>query len=182
MTTHVINFFAGPGSGKSTTAAQLFSKLKYMSKEVELVREYMKMWAWTGRKPDKFSQFYITGKQVQAESQLYGKVDFIVTDSPILLGPFYETRYAKREIVLPSVLNFMDFAEKNGVVYHNYFLKRQKDFKQGGRYETEDEAKQIDEDLKSFLTVHNIPWQFIEVPDEERINYILRDLELYVPL
>jgi len=48
--TRVINLLGGPGVGKSTAAAKLFAKYKDEGKSVELVREYVKDWAWEGRK------------------------------------------------------------------------------------------------------------------------------------
>ena len=42
----VINLFGGPGSGKSTTAASVFSKLKIMGYNVELVTEFAKDMVW----------------------------------------------------------------------------------------------------------------------------------------
>ena len=38
----VVNLFAGPGSGKSTTASGLFHLLKLDNKKTELVTEYAK--------------------------------------------------------------------------------------------------------------------------------------------
>jgi len=42
MKTKVINLFAGPGAGKSTTAAGLFAEMKRANVDVELVTEYVK--------------------------------------------------------------------------------------------------------------------------------------------
>jgi len=40
-----INFFGGPGVGKSTLAAQLFGWLKAENFDAELVQEFVKTWA-----------------------------------------------------------------------------------------------------------------------------------------
>ena len=42
----VINFFGGPGCGKSTTAAELFAKMKKANYKVELVHEVAKDFIW----------------------------------------------------------------------------------------------------------------------------------------
>ena len=42
MKTLVINLIGGPGCGKSTIAAELFSRLKKMGVTCELVTEYIK--------------------------------------------------------------------------------------------------------------------------------------------
>ena len=42
----VINLFGGPGCGKSTTAADLFARMKLRGLSVELVTEYAKDVVW----------------------------------------------------------------------------------------------------------------------------------------
>lgn len=46
MITKYINFFGGPGSEKSTSAAQLFSRMKKQRMNVELVTEVAKDFLW----------------------------------------------------------------------------------------------------------------------------------------
>lgn len=41
-----VNFFSGPGAGKSTLAAYVFSKLKMMGVNCELVSEFAKDKVW----------------------------------------------------------------------------------------------------------------------------------------
>ena len=42
MKTIVINLIGSPGTGKSTLASELFSKMKWKGHDVELVSEYAK--------------------------------------------------------------------------------------------------------------------------------------------
>ena len=42
MKTIVINLIGSPGTGKSTLASELFSKMKWQGYDVELVSEYAK--------------------------------------------------------------------------------------------------------------------------------------------
>lgn len=151
--TVVINLFGGSGCGKSTTAALLFARLKLMGAHVELVREYVKYWAWNDRKVREFDQLYLVGKQSAYESMLYGKVDYIVTDSPILLAGVYQDfrSNGKFKYVSKVALDFMDQGRQMGVEYKNFFLARNKPFDPRGRWETEDEAKEIDRFIYSHL-------------------------------
>src|SRR3546814_15130333 len=49
MKATILNFFAGPGAGKSTTTAQVFADLKKKNLNVELVTEYAKDLVWEDR-------------------------------------------------------------------------------------------------------------------------------------
>ena len=95
MTT-IINLYCGPGGGKSTTSAFLFYLLKSSGLNAEMVREYVKEWAWEGRVPSAFDQIYLLGKQVRKESMLLGKVDYVVTDCPVLIGSLYAQKFCQR--------------------------------------------------------------------------------------
>jgi len=180
MKTTVINLFGGPGCGKSTTAADLFAKLKAAGKNVELVREYVKDWAYEGRKIGALDQLYILGKQTHKEGLLYGKVDYIITDSPILLGPFYESHYnSGRTISKEAAINFLERAAELGVIRHNYVLQRHKPYVPIGRYETEDQAKQIDVKLKEYLDLLMEKYILLDCEDKYRAQIILSDLGIY---
>lgn len=172
--TKVINMFGGSGIGKSTTAAGLYHALKLDEVNVELVREYVKGWAWAGTKVNTYDQVYIFGKQARSEYMLYGKVDFIVTDSPILLSPIYDRFYNGDDaMVEESALKFIKKAQKNGVEHINFLLERQKAFNPEGRYETEEQAKAVDVYVKNFLDSNNVPYHTLVCSDEERIKTIM---------
>jgi sugar phosphate isomerase/epimerase len=142
--TKVINLFAGPGAGKTTTAAKLFAAMKDKGLKVELVQEYVKSWAWEGREIGPLDQIYILAKQLRAESRLYGKVDYIITDSPIELSSYYDKR-RNNDSAISNVVD--DLLSRVDVDRLNVFIKRDKPYYQHGRYETEAEAVNIDEEL-----------------------------------
>lgn len=172
--TKVINMFGGSGIGKSTTAAGLYHEMKQRGLNVELVREYVKGWAWAGTKVNTYDQVYIFGKQARSEYMLYGKVDYIVTDSPILLSPIYDRYYNGDDAMIEdAALRFIAKASKNGVTHINFLLERMKAFNPEGRYETEEQAKAVDVFVKNFLYEHQVDYHTLACSDEERIKYIL---------
>lgn len=172
--TKVINLFGGSGMGKSTTAAGVFYELKMRGVHCEMVREYVKQWAWDGTKVGPFDQVYLFGKQAKCESRLYGKVDVVVTDSPLLLSPIYEMFYSGRSIVLPSALAFMDHAKAQGVHHLNFMLERHKPFDTRGRYETEETARRVDSAVVERLGQWGIKYDTVGVPDRDRVEHIVK--------
>lgn len=171
--TKVINLFGGSGIGKSTTAAHLFAEMKYRGLHCELVREYVKSWAWENKPIGPFDQMYLLGKQSKYESILYGKVDYIVTDSPLLMCPIYERYYSGKDCVGPAAVNFLEDAKSKGVHHLNFLLKRFAEFDTRGRFETAEQAQAVDVAVKNYLEQNNIDFHELTVSDRTRVDEIL---------
>lgn len=161
MKTICINLFGGPGCGKSTLAAEVFSALKQRGESVELVREYVKTLAWQGAEISATSHLYLLGKQASYESKLYGKVKYIVTDSPVLLAGVYALRRPNCEYVSAAALGFVR-GHADEVEHVNFLLARRKKYDPNGRYETEPEARKMDEAIQLFLAKNLIHYDYIE--------------------
>lgn len=149
--TTVINMYGGPGCGKSTTAAQLFAALKLSGVNAELVTEYAKGWAWQQRKIGQLDQFYLFGKQLHRECQLYDKVDVIVTDSPIGIAAYYAHRYCPKAIAEAVKQCHAAVRLQGAAEYIDVVLERTKTYNPKGRFETEEQAREIDLDMRDFL-------------------------------
>ena len=135
-----VNLYSGPGGGKSTIACDVFAQLKWLKYDCELVREYAKNKVWEESYTVLDDQLYVSAKQQHEMKILNGKVDIVITDSPLLLGLIYN----KDEP--PEFYNMIIAYYKR---YHNLdiFLKRVKDYNQNGRIQTEEESKEIDKKL-----------------------------------
>ena len=166
----MINLFGGPGVGKSTLAAKLFHDLGLRGFSCEIVREYVKEWAWNKSKIGPFDQFYIAAKQSKLESSLYNKVEVLITDSPTLLGCFYEEFNHGNSIALPAVKLLMKRAEGHGMTYHNYIIERTLAYNQAGRYESENIALQLDQQLINFIKREGIEATPITFENHDKVT------------
>jgi len=161
--TLVVNLFAGPGTGKSSTMGSLFSELKWRNINCDMAPEYAKEIVWTDTPVDldeneckpKFNklmdQKYIFGKQQHRVRRLDGKVDVIITDSPILLSLLYGKDL--------SAAFKTNVRETHDEFYNlNIFLERKKPYHAKGRLQTADEAKGLDVELKEILESEGVPY------------------------
>lgn len=176
--TIVVNLYGGPGTGKSTTGADMFRLLKIKQVNCELVREYIKDWVWEGRAIKSFDQVYILAKQARREQILYGAVDVVITDAPMWLSPIYEAKYGSFPYICDDIVyKFQQEAESRGVQYVHVFLNRVKPYKAEGRHQTEEEAKVIDKEIKDYLVRAKIPILEVDAK-EDAAETIIRLLNL----
>ena len=152
----VINLFGTPGAGKSTGAAYIFSRLKMYGQNVELVTEFAKDKVYE-ENPEVFkNQLYIFGKQSFKMSRCKDKVDYIITDSPLLLSAFYN-----EDPILGDIFNDMVERVFNSYENLNFFIERVKPYNPSGRFQTESESDQMTAPLKEMLDKYNIEYESI---------------------
>ena len=175
--TILINMLGCPSSGKTSLSAKLFAQLKAMDLNAEYTSEYVKGWAWEGKKVGPFDQFYIFGKETHNQSRLFDKVDFIISDSPVMLTAFYHYFYNGNEALNEVCHNFYNLAEEAGVEVVNFFLPRKKKYVAKGRYQTQEEADALAFQLKEWLNKEGYSYIDLECPDKERINVVLEKLK-----
>lgn len=161
----VVNLFASPGSGKSTTASGLFYQLKNRGVNAELTGEYAKDLTWSRRQHTLADQIYVFGKQHHRVHRLKDDCDVIISDSPILLGLAYAQDYPKcfHETV------FWAFNQYNNL---NFLINRVKPYNPKGRNQTATESAQKHNVIKDILHSFDVP--FIEVNgDWDGVNTIV---------
>jgi hypothetical protein len=146
MNTTIINLHAGPGAGKSQTAWGVGFYMKLAGIEVEYVPEYAKELTW-GKNFHKlkYDQRDIFDVQKARLDVLLGQVQYIVTDSPLLLSMAY----------LPINYPFLSAAEVMATfeTYNNvnFFINRVKPYNPNGRNQTPEQAKELDLAIESYL-------------------------------
>jgi len=164
----IINFFGGPGTGKSTTAAGLFHLMKLEGVNVELVTEYAKDLTWDKRFAALKDQLYVFSKQHGRLSRLVDKVDFVVTDGPLINSLVYspDNYFASFEPLATEIFNH----------YSNYniLLERVKKYSPVGRSQDEAGAREIDLLSEQMLTRKLIP--FNRVPADKEAPKTIFDM------
>jgi hypothetical protein len=168
LKTTIINLYGGPGVGKSTSAAYLYYLLKINGVNAELVREYVKDWVWEQRSIGPYNQIYFLGKQIHKESLLYGKVNYIVTDAPIMMNVYYAYLYCKKELadgIRCAAEAFYNQCKNDNYNHIHVMLKRSHAYNPNGRYQSEEEALQIDTGVRKLLSDLDIP--YIECNSDE---------------
>lgn len=164
-----IQVIGGPGSGKSVIAARLFGELsivvdnqKLPVYNVEHVTEYIKDWAYQGRFPTSFDQFYIFAKQMNREDVRLQHRQHIITDCPLLTcvaySRIYKFSWAEKlgelammfEESYPSATILLD---RTGIPYD-----------QGGRYQDIESAQEVDQVLSDVVHQYSRPGSVYKMP------------------
>lgn len=158
MKPKIVNFHAGPGAGKSTSAAATFAALKLKRINCELIQEFVKEAAWEKRSKKIFmAQDYLFGKQHFRLIQVQDSVDVIITDSPLMLG----CAYIGPDYELPSLKNVIKEAYD---CYDNLdiFIQRGPEYEPAGRNQTRDEAAELDNAVEKVLRENKINYHIVQ--------------------
>lgn len=170
--TKVINLYGAPGSGKSTIASGLFYHMKMAGLNVELAPEYVKPKLFEENTYVFKDQLYCFAKQNKKLRELNGKVDFVITDSPLLMSLIYNST---------EVCLFNDFVVQYYRQYDNmnFLLKRNHKYHTEGRMQSEQESDTVGEELEKYLNTYNIDYKTL--PSNESMYNILQILYKSIP-
>jgi hypothetical protein len=164
----VVNLFGGPGSTKSTNALGITYFLKLYCIEAELANEYAKEKVYDNSLEILEDQNYVFAKQLHKMRRVDGKVDVIVSDSPLVLSILYNKNESE-EFVQNVLKTFNAFDNMN------FYIERPSYYTEAGRLQTKEEAMALDEELKKILKDNDIPYTTIKVDDNDR-EYVARTI------
>ena len=155
METLVVNAFGGPGVGKTTACWHIASELKKKGIYTEYVSEYAKELVyeekWDMLDDSMKNQTIILAEQQKRLDRLIGKVEVIVTDSPLLLSIIYAND--KNDEFEKMIINkFNQYNNFNLVVLRN----KKQSFQQIGRKQNLEESIEKDKEIIDLLTKNNI--------------------------
>lgn len=152
--TVVINAFGGPGAGKTTASLGITEELKKLGYVAEYVSEYAKELVWDENwnllDGSAANQMVILKEQMKRMDRLMGKVDFIVTDAPILLNQIYNKELSPE---------YEEMLQKLSGQYENFNFVVQRDlreFETEGRIHNRQESEQKDKEITAMLDRYNI--------------------------
>ena len=163
--TLVINLIAGPCSGKSTIAAELFARLKKMGIHCELVPEYIKERIYEENKTMPINQIAIFGMEHYAISNKIGKVDVIVHDGSFINNIIYKIEdnpeFDKLIVSEYKKFNNLDFFIKRGNI----------EFEDYGRIHNLEQSKELDYKILAMYFHYNL--SCIEVEARDAVDKII---------
>lgn len=162
--TLVINLIGGPGSGKSTCASGIFYQLKKLGINCELALEFAKDKVWEESIKILDDQLYVFGKQYHKLFRLNGKVDVIITDSPLLISILYNKTPSEYfdKLVIEQYHTFNNLL---------FFINRAEKYQTEGRLQTKEESEGLDNIIKEILQDNNIPYN--EISCENAVEHIV---------
>lgn len=165
----LINVYAGPGAGKSMFCMELLAELKKIGCNkgfsAEYVSEAAKEYVWTDSPimdGTEKHQLILLGEQLHKLERLNGNVDFIITDSPIILNALYnkECTYGFEEMIIRLSRTYDSY---------NLFLERDLSvpYETAGRLQDLEGAQELDRKLKRILSKHGIPFKTVGYAPKE---------------
>lgn len=135
----VISLWAGPGAGKSTTAAAVFARMKRLRFSVELVTEYAKDLTYEKNWSALGNQLNVLAQQNFRIARLAGQAEYVITDSPLPLSLIY-CREPERQWLGPLIEQL--WSEYDNIPFT--LIRTKAAYMQHGRNETEQQARDLD--------------------------------------
>jgi adenylate kinase family enzyme len=175
--TKIVNLIGGPGGGKTAIASGLVYELKRKHISCDAPYEFPKILAWDENHSAIKDQLYVIANQHRGIVKSWGKVDYIILDSPILLSLIYKSYYKGTEY--PSTLYKESFDKLVLDIHRQYdniniLLKRGNGVhNEKERYQNLEESIELDRLIKDVLDNNELPYIEIEVNDDT-VNNILK--------
>lgn len=179
--TKIINFIGGPGVGKSTTALGVAYNLKKRRRNIEYVSEFAKDVTWRGIQALLENQTYIFAEQFHRQFALLNQVEFVVTDSPLVLSCVYHNYGAHKltdteYIDQTTAFYLATYKQFDNITY--LVEAGVRPYNPVGRNQTKEEALKVHNDTLAFMDKHKLPYRRIR-PEDEGVEQVLRDLGVY---
>lgn len=171
--TKIINLIGGPGSKKSLVSADIILQLHLQNKSVEHLADYARYLVWQRDFEMLKNQYHIAHKQYKVLKMIDGEVQYIVVEGSLPQILYYNRNHKdnicdmnKTELQIKNWYNEFDNI--------NIFVERDdSDYIQAGRFQTKDQAKEVDFAMINILKKNNIPFTSVK-PDIVKINEFIK--------
>lgn len=180
----IVNLFGGPSAGKSSIAAGLLHELKKRHISCDAPYEFPKVLAWDNNNEAIKDQLYVISNQHRGIVKSYGKVKYVIVDSPILLSLVYKNYYAKGDDDYPSCLYGKEFDDMILSVHRYYdnlniVLVRSSHevHNNDERYQDLEQSIDIDNRIREVLNKNGIRYIEISV-DNDPVGEIIKLLNI----
>lgn len=154
--TKVINILGAPGVGKSTYSAELFAKMKKQGFSCELVQEFAKEMVYADNEKLRNDQLIVMAEQYRRTFVLNGKIDYIITDSPIILSIIYNqltpNPYPKANFNPICFEAYNRFENLNILLTH----KLSRMYEQNGRIQNLDQSLEIQNQMLKLIKQYGL--------------------------
>lgn len=183
MNSKLVTIIGAPASGKSTLATDVHTELKKLQKNsIFISEEATDFIAQYGIPNEPIDQVTIFYKQSNKENIFIGSKDYIICDSSGILNYFYFRRLFKNPLSDKDIATINHLQKEilkslkkwDFIFYVPPFPANPKD---GVRYHNEEDIKNLDRWIKSYLEIENIP--FIDLSDidyKKRQDYIVKQI------
>lgn len=167
--TKVINIIGGPGCDKSLFSSAIILYLNIHHKTVETIPDFAKMLVWQKNFEVLKNQYFIAQRQYEMLNLLDGQVQFLINECSLPQVLYYNEHYAENICDIgktrKQILEW--YGQHNNV---NILVERgDKKYVHTGRFQDEDQAREIDQGLRALLTRERLPFEKL-APDIETIN------------
>jgi len=180
MKSKLITIMGAPSCGKSTLSSDIHTYLKKLGKNSVYVQEAATDWiAENGTPNTPIEQIIIFYKQLGREQMFSGTKEYIICDSSGILNYFYFRNLFKPPLTNKdiSIINHMQkeiLKTIDNFSFIFYLPPNLENIKDGIRFQDEIEIIKIDNWIKNYLELENIPFiDLTKIKMEDRTNFVL---------
>ena len=167
--TKVVNIIGGPGSDKSLYSAAIILYLNLHNKTVETIPDFAKSLVWQQNFQVLKNQYFIAQRQFEMLNLLDGQVQFLITECSLPQVLYYNENYPDNICdVAKTRAQILEWYQQHNNI--NILVERgDKKYVHTGRFQDEEQARDIDRGLRGLLSREGIPFTLLP-PDIDAIN------------
>ena len=179
---NLVYLYGSPSAGKSTTAASVYTSAKKFGLVTGLVYEVASSYIEKGESLPKPAQ--LMREQLDLELQKMRSCNFVVSDSPPIIGYYYASTAEERCTLKAMMDEHSELVRDLGFTVDCFYLTRITKYSDANRLHSEQESDNISKELIHHVMENN-PEDYSltlvpkRIPIEFRDSYILSKIGLF---